>query len=127
LTINDLGLRPTPRRVKLLTVSGLALVFAKTFVAEPPAVLVDVAREVVLLQLARVDPVTVVSLNGRGLGLRVEPIDVLIFHTVPHNRKKYSTTSENVKAFLEVFIPYPLPLSLPPTPHQRALVHEKKA
>ena len=64
------GLKP-----KLLVVSYL--VFAKTFVAEPPAVLVHWRGEVVLLQLAGVDPVAVVSLNGRDdVVLRVEPIYV---------------------------------------------------
>ena len=65
------GLKP-----KLLVVSFL--VFAKTFVAEPPAVLVHWRGEVVLLQLAGVDPVAVVSLNGRddGVVLRVEPINM---------------------------------------------------
>ena len=73
------GLRP-----KLLVVSYLVL--AKTFVAEPPAVLVDVAREVMLLQLAGVDPVAVVSLNGRDddVVLRVEPIYVSCFR-MSHN------------------------------------------
>ena len=64
------GLKP-----KLLVVSYL--VFAKTFVAKPPAVLVHWRGEVVLLQLAGVDPVAVVSLNGRDdVVLRVEPIYV---------------------------------------------------
>ena len=58
-----------------MVVSGLALVLAEAFVAEPPTVLVDLAREVVLLHLARVDPVAFVSLNGRDMVvLRVEPI-----------------------------------------------------
>ena len=52
------------------------LVFAKTFVAEPPAVLVHWRGEVVLLQLAGVDPVAFVSLNAHGIVLRVEPIYV---------------------------------------------------
>ena len=108
--LSNLRRRGRGARLKLLVANGL--VFAKTFVAEPPAVLVDVAREVVLLQLARVDPVTVVSLNGRGLGLRVEPIDVLIFHTVPHNKKQYSRISENVNTFFQLNSP---PYILPPS------------
>ena len=72
LSIKDLRLRPMGGLRKLLPVNDLVL--AKAFVAEPAAVLVDLAREVVLLQLAGVDPVAVVSLNGRGRSLLVEPI-----------------------------------------------------
>ena len=76
LSIKDLRKRPGGGFRKLLLVSYL--VFAKTFVAKPPAVLVHWRGEVVLLQLAGVDPVAVVSLNGRddGVVLRVEPINM---------------------------------------------------
>ena len=81
----------------------LRLVFAKTFVTEPAAVLVRgreifipavlVSSKIVLLEVAsrhgRNHAVTFVrSLNGRDdlLGvLRVEPIDVLVLHAIPHN------------------------------------------
>ena len=72
LSIKGLRERPGGGLPKSLMVSYVVL--AKTFVADPPAVLVDVAREVVLLRLAGVDPVAVVSLNGRGRSLLVEPI-----------------------------------------------------
>ncbi|SVD70258.1 uncharacterized protein METZ01_LOCUS423112, partial [marine metagenome] len=84
LSIKGLRERPGGGLPKSLMVSYLVL--AKTFVAEPPAVLVDVAREVMLLQLAGVDPVAVVSLNGRDddVVLRVEPIYVSCFR-MSHN------------------------------------------
>ena len=46
------------------------------------------------------------SLNGRDdlLGvLRVEPIDVLVFHSIPHNCKQYTTDAENVNPFFYFF------------------------
>ena len=47
------------------------------------------------------------SLNGRDdlLGvLRVEPIDVLVFHSIPHNCKQYTTDAENVNLFFRFFL-----------------------
>ena len=87
------------------------LVFAKTFVTEPAAVLVRRGREVVLLEVANRcglnHAVTFVrSLNGRDdlLGvLRVEPIDVLVLHSIPHNCEQYNTDAENVNPFFYFF------------------------
>jgi hypothetical protein len=49
------------------------------------------------------------SLNGRDdlLGvLRVEPIDVLVFHSIPHNCKQYTTDAENVNPFFSLFLSF---------------------
>ena len=78
----------------MLLVSDLVL--AKTFVAEPAAILVDLVREV---GLAGVDPVAVVSLSGRDDSVVLRE-DGVALPLVAHRIKLLPRTRVGLENFL---------------------------